>query len=139
MKTAIFVLVAAIVCGVCSGCHDYVRLSKNDRQLLIASGVGDTEAVRALLDQGADVNVRSYDGRKITPLLWAVSQAHWETACLLIERGADAKAVDTSGISVVEYAGDGRDDPKSAKCLEMIESRLNGPESKRPQGAPKSP
>ena len=91
------------------------------------------------MDQGADVNVRSYDGRKMTPLLWAVSQFHWETACLLVERGADVRAVDTSGISVVEHAGDGRGDPKSAKCLEMIESRLNGPESKRPQGAPKSP
>ncbi|MBN9688711.1 MAG: ankyrin repeat domain-containing protein [Verrucomicrobia bacterium] len=139
MKTALFVLVSAIVFGVCSGCHDYVRLSKNDRQLLIASGVGDTKAVRALLDQGADVNVRSFDGRKMTPLLWAVSQSHWETASVLIERGADVRAVDTSRISVVEYARDGRDDPKSAKCLEMIESRLNRSESQPSHVATKSP
>jgi len=114
-----------------SGCHDYVRLKDIDRKLLLASGVGDTKSVRVLLDGGADINVISYDGRKMTPLLWAVSQAHWETTSVLIERGADVRAVDTSGITVLEHARTRRSDPQSVKCIEMIESRLN-------QGSPPS-
>src|SRR5437879_1281171 len=50
----------------------------------------DERQVRTLLNQHADVNVRSSDGS--TALLWA---AHWndlETAGLLIRAGADANA-----------------------------------------------
>jgi ankyrin repeat protein len=61
-----------------------------DLRLVEAARNGDWQAVRALLKQHADVDVRSHDGA--TALLWA---AHWddlETADLLIRAGANVNA-----------------------------------------------
>jgi ankyrin repeat protein len=61
-----------------------------DLRLVEAARNQDQQQVRTLLNQHADVNVRSDDGS--TALLWA---AHWndlKTADLLIRAGADANA-----------------------------------------------
>ena len=61
-----------------------------DLRLVDAMKNQDRQRVRTLLDQHADVNVRSEDGS--TALLWA---AHWndlQTAELLVRAGADANA-----------------------------------------------
>jgi ankyrin repeat protein len=61
-----------------------------DRRLVDAARTRDAKAVRALLSQKVDVNVRSTDGS--TALLWL---AHWndaDTAELLLRAGADANA-----------------------------------------------
>ena len=61
-----------------------------DLRLVDAARNKDLQAVRALLKQRADVNVRAHDGS--TALLWA---AHWndlDTADLLIRAGADVNA-----------------------------------------------
>ena len=62
----------------------------SDFRLVEAAKDQDHKAVRALVSQHADVNVRADDGS--TALLWA---AHWndfETSDLLIRAGADANA-----------------------------------------------
>ena len=64
--------------------------ANEDLRLVDAMKNQDLQRVRTLLDQHADVNVRSEDGS--TALLWA---AHWndlQTAELLVRAGADASA-----------------------------------------------
>jgi ankyrin repeat protein len=64
--------------------------ANEDLRLVDAVKNQDVQRVRALLEQRADVNIRSEDGS--TALLWA---AHWndlQTAELLVRAGADANA-----------------------------------------------
>jgi len=64
--------------------------ANGDLRLVEAARNRDQQAVRTLLNQHADVDVRSHDGS--TALLWA---AHWndlETADLLIRAGANVNA-----------------------------------------------
>lgn len=64
---------------------------------------GDAAKVRLLLSKGAKVNARSKLGR--TPLLIAAAyDGATEAALLLIEKGADIKARDEGGMSVLEQA-----------------------------------
>jgi ankyrin repeat protein len=58
--------------------------------LLFAVRSGSVDAVRALLDAGADVNETLTDGE--SALVVAAANAHWEVASLLIDRGADPNA-----------------------------------------------
>lgn len=65
-------------------------VTNGDLRLVEAAKNQDQQQIRTLLNQRADVNVRSEDGS--TALLWA---AHWNdlaTAGLLIRAGADANA-----------------------------------------------
>jgi ankyrin repeat protein len=73
-----------------------------DVRLVEAAKNRDVAAVRALLNQGVDVNSRYPDGA--TPLHWA---AHWgdlETADLLILSGADVNATDDLGVTPLALA-----------------------------------
>jgi ankyrin repeat protein len=58
--------------------------------LLFAVRAGAVDAARALLDAGADVNQKLADGT--STLVLAVTNAHWELAALLLDRGADPHA-----------------------------------------------
>ncbi len=58
--------------------------------LLFAVRAGSLEAVRALLDAGADVNDTLSDGE--SALVVATANAHWEVASFLLDRGADPNA-----------------------------------------------
>jgi ankyrin repeat protein len=58
--------------------------------LLFAVRAGSMDATRALLDAGADVNDALSDGQ--SALVVATSNAHWELADFLIDRGADPNA-----------------------------------------------
>src|ERR1700722_18140286 len=76
----------------------------NDSRLVEAARNQDQKAVRALLAQKVDVNVRSNDGS--TALLWL---AHWndlDTANLLLAAGADANT-----------ANDFKTTPLSEACI----------------------
>ncbi len=55
-----------------------------------AAASGDANTVRALLNQGADVN--GVDIHGLTALYWAVSYGWVETVRVLIEQGADKNA-----------------------------------------------
>ena len=72
--------------------------------LAINEGDADLEAVRLLLDGGADLNACDYDGS--TALLCAAGN-NWtplETLCLLLDRGADPNACDHDGGTALFYA-----------------------------------
>jgi ankyrin repeat protein len=71
--------------------------------LLFAAQQGEVESGRALLQAGARVN----DSRKsdlLTPLMVAAASGHQPFAVLLMERGADAGAVDALGFTALHYA-----------------------------------
>ena len=57
------------------------------RALVVASALGNKEAVETLLDAGADVN--QPECHKITALMWAVKNGHAETAELLLDAEAN--------------------------------------------------
>ncbi len=67
-----------------------------------AAGAGNINAVRSMLDKGADVNAKDYNG--FTPLHLTASMGHTETARLLIERGADINAKDKHGYAPLHWA-----------------------------------
>ncbi len=58
---------------------------------MLAARSGDVDAVRALLDQGADPNAKE-DARGTTALMQAADQGHADVIALLIEHGADIAA-----------------------------------------------
>jgi ankyrin repeat protein len=58
--------------------------------LLFAVRSGSVDAVRALLDGGADVNDTLSDGE--SALVVATANAHWQVASLLLDRGANPNA-----------------------------------------------
>jgi ankyrin repeat protein len=68
-------------------------LDARSARLMEAAFRGDTATVRALLDEGADVNVKNEAGA--TPLMRAVS--HVDTAALLLDRGANVNAKSDDG------------------------------------------
>ena len=58
---------------------------------MMAARTGNVDAIKILLDNGADVNAKETQ-RGTTPLMWAADEAHSAAVELLIERGADIKA-----------------------------------------------
>ena len=62
----------------------------------VAAQMGNIDKVKALLDQGIDVDIKDKAG--MTPLLLAISNKHNEVAKFLIERGADVNAGNRQGI-----------------------------------------
>ena len=64
-----------------------------NEDLLAATRKSDLAKVKALLDQGADVNAKSNYGA--TPLFFACDRGNVEIVRLLLERGADVNAKDT--------------------------------------------
>ena len=75
-----------------------------DLRLVRAAAEQDTEAVRALLDEGVDVNTARADGA--TALLWA---AHWDDLPMverLLRAGANVNATDDHGVTALERAAE---------------------------------
>lgn len=67
-------------------------------QLLVALGNDDLSEVKHLLDSGAEINAANAQG--ITPIMTAESV---KLAQLLLDQGANPKAIDTDGGSVIHY------------------------------------
>ena len=75
-----------------------------DFEIVTAAANRDREAVRALLDEGVDLNVARADGA--TALLWA---SHWDDVELverLLAAGADVNAADDHGVTALERAAE---------------------------------
>jgi ankyrin repeat protein len=72
--------------------------------LMFAARDGSIEAVRALLEVGADIDFMDPDGS--TPLLVALMNGHWDVAKLLIDSGADVNKWDWWGQSPLYMAVD---------------------------------
>ena len=64
--------------------------------LIFSSNNGHLEAVRVLLQNRADIEARSNDGR--TSLLWAAHWGHYPVVQYLVQRGAFIDAVDSGTI-----------------------------------------
>jgi ankyrin repeat protein len=63
--------------------------------LMRAALVGNTQMVKELIQQGADINQRDESGR--TALMFAAINAHYETMKLLLDHGADVNAKSNKG------------------------------------------
>ncbi len=75
--------------------------------LMRAALDGNTEKVRELLHQGADINQRDDNGR--TALIFAVINTHYETMKVLLEYGADVNVKSNTGgtaLMAAALAGD---------------------------------
>ena len=79
-----------------------VRAAGADLQLIEAVKARDHRAVRALLEQGADVNAREGDGA--TALHWAVERDDAEVAEALLRAGADVTAANDYGVTPASLA-----------------------------------
>ena len=80
----------------------FAATGNDDRRLVDAARDRDASRLRALVDAGADVNVRQPDGA--SALHWA---AHWddvETARLLLHAGADVDAAGAYGVTPLSLA-----------------------------------
>lgn len=72
-------------------------------RLIEAAGMGDTETVRALLDQQVDINAKN-EVFGHTALIVAARQGYTDTVQLLLERGADVHAQDNYGSTALHWA-----------------------------------
>ena len=63
---------------------------------------GDINAVKTLIEQGADVNAREHPG--VTPLHTAAGEGHANVVTLLIEKGADVNAKSRRGYTPLMFA-----------------------------------
>ena len=75
--------------------------------LIRAAIEGNTEQVRELLNEGADINQKDDNGR--TALMFAVINAHYATMSVLLEHGADVNArsnVGGTALMAAALAGD---------------------------------
>ena len=71
---------------------------------MYAAREGSVEAVRALADAKADLNLADPDGT--TPLILSIVNGKFDTAVVLLEKGANPNAVDEMGMSALYAAVD---------------------------------
>ena len=64
----------------------------------LAARQGQTEAVKALIDAGADVNQRGA-GDPVTPLLIATINGQFDLAKMLLDKGADPNLAQSNGVT----------------------------------------
>ena len=74
--------------------------------LHLAAFFGQLDAVRILLDRGADLRAISRNSMKNTPLHAATAGKHEQIARLLLEHGADPHAIDAGGYTPAKIAAE---------------------------------
>ena len=92
----LLITISAVVLGGCGPKPPDISIHEAVRK-------GNIEAVKQHLDSGTDVNLKG-DQMKWTPLHWAASKVHNETAKLLIKKGADVNAVNKEGLSPLDLS-----------------------------------
>jgi hypothetical protein len=70
--------------------------------LIQAVEQGDTNTVKLIIDDGADINAKNIDG--MTLLMYASLRGHLETVRTLIVKGADVNAKKNDGVTSLMYA-----------------------------------
>jgi ankyrin repeat protein len=83
------------------GAHPKARDRQGLTTVIRAAYDGDLESVKLLLDRGVDINAR---GAGFTALLWAVNRNDEALVDLLLKHGADVKAQDDDGLTVLVNA-----------------------------------
>lgn len=94
---------------------------------MFAAREGAIDAVRALADTGADLNLPDPDGT--TPLILAIVNARFDTAVALLEKGADPNRADQMGMTALYAAVDmhtlaplmGRPSPALRDSIDAVE------------------
>jgi ankyrin repeat protein len=72
-------------------------------QLIGAAGIGDTAAVRDLIEKGIDINAKN-EVFGHTALIVAARQGYADVVQVLIEKGADVNAEDRYGSTALQWA-----------------------------------
>ncbi|MEO6221974.1 MAG: ankyrin repeat domain-containing protein, partial [Vicinamibacterales bacterium] len=81
-----------------AGCKPLILTATGVQAIHLAAQAGSADAIRVLIDRGADVNTRdNTHGR--TPLVFAASQNRLEAMRMLIEKGANSRLETT----VIDY------------------------------------
>ncbi len=88
---------AVVLCVLCAGSAAVARAQPDERSLVDVARSADTDAVRALLDNGASVDTAEADGT--TALHWACYRDDLESADLLIRAGANVNAANDLGVT----------------------------------------
>src|SRR6266850_2415638 len=91
--------------------------------LLDAVRKGDHKAVRALLENGADVNAKESRGGQ-TALMWAVANKYPEIVKLLVEHGANVRARSKGDFTPLLFAAQ-QGDVESGRLLLGAEADVN--------------
>lgn len=93
----------------------YVNVVKpSPSQLNVAISKGDFAKVQELVELGVDVNKKDERGK--TPLMYAIMYKQSEITLYLIRKGADYRALDANGVSVLEYA----EQSKSEEIIKLV-------------------
>ena len=96
-STAIRLATAGIVLAGTLAAATAATAVEPDLRLVAAAARQDAAAVRALIDEGVDVDARRSDG--VTALLWAAHRDDVATAELLLAAGADPDSADDHGVT----------------------------------------
>ena len=83
-------------------------------QLNVAISKGDLAKVQQLV--GIGVNVNHKDERGKTPLMYAILYKQTEIVSYLIKKGADYRAEDSNGLTILDYA----EKSKSEEILKLV-------------------
>jgi len=78
--------------------------SNGKTQLIVAATANQMDEVKALLDNGANVNLPEQKGLVGTPLMYATSTGNVELCKLLIDRGAKVNVVDVNKDHALNWA-----------------------------------
>jgi ankyrin repeat protein len=89
-----------------AGADPNVALFSNETPLMQAARVGNAETVRALLEGGADPNVKEKNGQQ-TALMWAAAGSHSDVTEALVRHKADVDARSKNGATALMFAARG--------------------------------
>jgi ankyrin repeat protein len=84
--------------------------------LMVAAQNGQTDAVKALIAAGADMNALDTDAHD-TLLMFAIKSRHKSTILALLDAGADPTLVDLGGATTLLFAAEYMDDPELVNLL----------------------
>ena len=83
-------------------------------QLNVAISKGDLAKVQQLVEIGVDVNKKDERGK--TPLMYAILFNQPQIVSFLIRNGADYRAEDSNGLTILDYA----EKSKSEEILKLV-------------------